>query len=279
MRTIALLLLPIAAGCVPVQEQSISLAADGLATRMGPLEQTGTKPKVLVLSELEPATIEELVPYRGKRVSTRTIWKPDRCARELTRRLVESRPDAILVCDREASATGSTAMPVFDPGLAFGVVFTSTTTFSTEVVGYAMRATRARLPFAYNLASGTVVERRDIAACGDILEGDVVTEIGGAPALPPVDRVTWALYPVLLQCSVNDEIPVVWVRAGVGKMQGSVRLIPPAAPHLAVADSIDTRYMPSIKPITKDGRTVWAMPDQAWAPPETEGWVSHGPIR
>lgn len=122
-----------------------------------------------------------------------------------------------------------------------------------------MRALPARLPLRYTPSNGMVVQILDSAAATGLLEGDALVSIGGAPAVPPREWPAWPLYERLLDSGPGDELEVEAVRPGTGRVTGKVRLLPPLAPHLSVADSIDVRAMPYVTEIARDGRLLWTM--------------------
>ena len=79
------------------------------------------------------------------------------CAREVTWQLIETRPDAIYVVPSRSEMTGMATSVFFNPFIP-GFTMTSSPTYQTTAVGYAMRALRVSLPFRRNLASGIVTD-------------------------------------------------------------------------------------------------------------------------
>lgn len=190
------------------------------------------------------------------------------------RHLLSSRPDAILVVTGRPEVAGVSNY-YFNNPFAPGWVSVASAEHRTEFVGYAMRAARASLPFTYNTVSGVVTTISDRPACPGLLEGDVLTLIDGAPALPPKAWPEWDLYPRMLQHSPGTEIPISWVRGGVGKMSGKARLGTPTWSHLHVANSVDLAGMPEINEVEQDGRRVWQL-DPHVSLMEQDYWAKFG---
>jgi hypothetical protein len=257
--------------CSTVGERPFSLPAETIAAQIGPLESTGLEPRIFLADAIEEVALSELAPYFGKHFAFAEPANETKCAREATRRLIESRPDAILVVPDRPEMTGVSTSYFANP-FAPGIVMVASANYRTSFVGYAMRAMRARLPFTYHTVTGIVTDIPDKAAAPDLLEGDVLTKIDGADALPPKSWPTWPFYARMLEHSPGDEIQLEWVRAGTGKMTGKARLAAPRSPHRAARDSIDTEWMPPIEQIDLDGRAAWRWTRSRWESDE-EGWV------
>ena len=167
----------------------------------------------------------------------------------------------------EASkVTGVQNHLVFTPYV--GMVSFATPTSSTAVVGYAMRAVRARLPFDHDLGTGMVLTIHDREAAPSLLEGDTITTVDGEPARPPKRWPEWTLYPRLLEHVPGREVLVEWIRPGTGRMQGTIRMLAPLSPHRLTSDSIDTRWMPPIEVASDGSRTTWRLRHTSWRPPD-----------
>ncbi|MBL8755996.1 MAG: hypothetical protein JNK15_22060 [Planctomycetes bacterium] len=263
-----LFLLALLAGCATPREYPISVPAETIGIQLGPAAATQSWPRVFVSGQVEDSALIELVPYVGKRMVLNGAASEVRCAQWACQRLIETRPDAVFAIPSSPQITGVSSSVFATP---FGTVPVTTVDQSTTFVAFAMRAMPAALPFTYNLVSGTVLDVVDKTAIkGGMLEGDTITKIDGADPLPPKDWPKWQYYSRILQHAPGDEVAIEWVRSGTGKMSGTVRLCAPRQPHLAVPDSIDVRFMPEIEEAEVDGRFVWRMASQPWAPYVTE---------
>jgi len=257
-------LLPLPA-CSVAEERRTSLAADAKAIELGPLPADLARPRFLLAADAEPTTLRELVPFQVVELVLTGSRSAESCAHFAIARLVNDRPDAILVFPEASKVTGVQNHLVFTPYV--GMVSFATPTSSTAVVGYAMRAVRARLPFEHDLVTGMVLTIHDRQAAPDLLEGDTITTVDGEPARPPKRWPEWTLYPRLLEHVPGSEVLVEWIRPGTGRMQGTMRMLAPLSPHRLASDSIDTRWMPPIE-VASDGlRTTWRLRHTNWRPP------------
>lgn len=253
--------------CAVREERRISLLAEPKALELGPLPNDLARPKFLLPDSAESAVLQELVPFQVLEMVLEGPRSAESCAHFAIDRLVRDRPDAILVYPEASKVTGVQNHLVYSPFV--GMVSFATPTSSTAVVGYAMRAARARLPFDHDLVTGMVLTIHDRAACADLLEGDTITAIAGEPARPPKRWPEWTLYPHLLALVPGGEVHVAWIRPGTGRMQATMRALPPRSPHRAAVDSIDTRWMPPIETTTDErGRVSWRLRHSNWRPPD-----------
>lgn len=262
------------AGCSTLRERPFSLPAETEATQLGPDTTTGRRPRIFLADAVDEGALVELAPYLGKQFSFGVPADEGRCARTAVHHLLESRPDAILVVPSRPEMTGVTTSFFANP-FAPGLVAMSNANYRTAFVGYAMRAMRARLPFAYNTVTGVVTNIPDNSATHGLLEGDVLTKIDGADALPPKAWPTWTLYARMLAHRPGDVVQLEWVRGGTGKMQGTATLANPKAPHRTSRDSIDTSWMPPVEEFKEDGRIIWRIARTQWDPDDA-GWIPEG---
>jgi hypothetical protein len=262
--TIAAAFLLLLASCQSMPPM-FTLPGEAAAQRLGPDPATKAWPRVFVASHTEESTLAELAPYCGRHLVFTNAYSEVSCVRDAAVSMIEAKPDAVLVLTSAPQISGvnsSFFVVPFYPGF----VPLTTTTTGTATTAYAMRALRARLPFAYAASTAIVMDVLDRGAVtGGLLEGDVLATIDGAPAIPPKDWPTWTFYARMLEHVPGDAVDVTWVRAGVGKMSGKAKLLPPLAPHLKVADSIDVTWMPPVD-VTElpDGRVEWWMSGRSW---------------
>ena len=171
--TLCLTLIASLAACAVRSERLVPLPSHALAVELGPLPAKLARPKFLLAADAESAVLQELVPYQSVELLLEGSRAPDSCAHFAIDRLITDRPDAILVYPEASKVTGVQNSVVYLPFT--GMVSFATPSSSTAVVGYAMRAARARLPFDHDLVTGMVMTIHDQAACADLLEGDTVT--------------------------------------------------------------------------------------------------------
>jgi hypothetical protein len=268
-RPIAALLLSVLVSlpaCSVANERRTSLPADPKAIELGPLPASLARPKFLLAADAEPAQLRELVPFQVVELVLHGARSAESCAHFAIARLVTDRPDAILVFPEASKVTGVQNHLVFAPYV--GMVSFATPTSNTAVVGYAMRAARARLPFEHDLVTGMVHAIHDSAAAPGLIEGDTITTIDGEPARPPKRWPEWTLYPRMLAHTPGSEVAVEWIRPGKGRMQGTMQMLEPLSPHLRATDSIDTRWMPPIEVESDGARTTWRLRHTNWRPPD-----------
>lgn len=252
-------------GCTTSNHKSFSLPADSVATSIGPQDETEMWPRVFLAATVDEAALEELAPFAGVVVALNgNNPGGQRCAAACVHHVIGHRPDAILVSPQAGEVTTSVAF-YSSPFVPMAFHFSNQTHVTTPVVAYAMRALRCRLPFAYNKNTGTVMDVQRDAVAGGLLEGDVLSTIDGAAALPPKDWPSWSLYVRLLSRSPGEQVPVEWVRAGVGKMSGTATLQMPRSPHLDFMDSVDVSFMPEVvEHLDENGRTTWRSSTRSW---------------
>ena len=250
-----ILFLTVVTSCVT--EKTVSLAADPFARRLGPMPEGKGRPKVFVAGIVPDETLVELAPYLSKEVEFPDQRSTVNCTRDTVARLVETRPDAILVVLSKPELAGVNST------FLFGAIL-STPAYKTTTIGYAMRAQRASFPIRWDWTTGMVRDVFDREAAGGIIEGDVVTVVDGCPGNPPKDWPTWSLFLRAVQYQPEAVVEVEWIRPGTGKMRGKLKLLPCRAPHLAQADSIDTTHMPEITSSEVDGVKTWRMHFDRW---------------
>lgn len=107
--------------------------------------------------------------------------------------------------------------------LGFGVSM-STPHYAHVVVGVLYRIGGAALPLACNDA-GMVVTVHDAARRSGVLEGDSLLSIAGKPVAFGEKWIRSAHHEVLLHAKPGDEVELVWVRPGTGRMAGVVSLL------------------------------------------------------
>jgi hypothetical protein len=188
--TVALALL---ASCSSVTVRPFSLPAEVVALQIDPQPAIKITPQLFLVDAIDEPALSELAPYSGVIVTIQADADEARCAREAMRQLLETRPDAVLVVPGRPEMAGVSTSYFANP-FAPGSLSVTEGHHRTPFVAYAMRAMRAKVPFQYSLVTGVVTDVRDLDASPNLLEGDVLVTIDGAPATPPKAWPEWTLY-------------------------------------------------------------------------------------
>lgn len=128
------------------------------------------------------------------------------------------RPDLIVFRDQGSAYAGSMTQY-----LGFGMAM-STPVSRPQAVGYCMRLAPCIVGYVPD-STGMIVGLSDTAREAGMQEGDKVLSINGhAVEAPPGGMAPW--HAESLQMKVGDEVDVVWIRPGAGRMQGKVKMQP-----------------------------------------------------
>lgn len=207
----------VAACAAPPQIQQ--LPAYGIA--LGLVDADAPRPPKLFVKGVTPeAVFDDLVPYaqvEGMRNMANT-WQS--AATALAERLIRVMPDAFCYVEGKPEVAG-----VVTTHVGFGVSTGSTVQFA-PVTMQALRAAPSRMPFELHPETDVVVVVRDKAAVGAMTEGDTLTSVGGWSVLGPEPYAQSVLARRRLELQPGDKLEIEWVRSGVGKMSGSVQMLP-----------------------------------------------------
>ena len=264
MRVLALaLLLP---ACAVIREDHRPLEGESTAITIGPQDGNAGRPKFFMGDTVAQEALSELAPYHGLEMVLNGHRSPEKCAHFVIERLIDSRPDAILVFPGATKVTGVNNHFVFVP-YAGWFTFASASS-QTGVVGFALRATRCRLPFEIDRNSGFVRSIFDSASAPGLIEGDTITKLSGCDARLPQDWPTWSFYSTWLNLKPGDTIDIEWIRPSKGKMTGTAMMLPPLRVHIEEPDGIETKWMrPLIETTHEDGRVTWELNGDNWTDP------------
>jgi hypothetical protein len=214
-------------------------------------------PKVYLEDQMPDSVFEELVPFewlsRSKEVHTSIPY----VLRFDLEELISDMPDAVSYAQGQPRVAGVVTQPV-----GFGV----SSGYPVHSIPYRVTAYRecaSIMPISYARDTGMVLAVRDAAAAGGIQEGDFLVQIGGVDAVFK-SFVAWAQSPLQvlrLTWKAGDSVSVAYIRPGVGRIEGAIKVVPSACSYRAIADSLDLK-MGRIKMRTKsNGQVVWYFPD------------------
>lgn len=261
MRHYVLLVITALTACTATKPwPEIPLPGRVAADALGPHQETKLWPRVFVSDAVKEEALVDLAPFAA-RSGVYSGFNQEFATQAAVRQVIEFRPDVILVSLGQPKVTGVSTTLVPWPSPFMPLLPINSTQGATPATAFAMRAMPVRLPFRYNVNTGTVLDvpMRE-AVEGGLLEGDTLTTIDGASAIPPKRWAEWEYYARMLARKPGDTVPLEWVRAGVGKMRGTVRLDAAEQPFLDAADSIDVSYMPEVREeVDPNGRPTWRM--------------------
>jgi hypothetical protein len=138
-------------------------------------------------------------------------------AEHIARKSMETlRPDVIIFYTGQTEYMGS----IYSGGLYGGF---SLPMYARNIVGVCFRLPRARTGVRLD-EKGMVTSLAAHAVDAGLLEGDTLISIGGRSVTPK--DFNSPHYFSLLNASEGDEVDVVWIRPGTGRMSGKIRLGP-----------------------------------------------------
>jgi hypothetical protein len=216
-------------GCaVPAPIQELPAAAQAMA--MAEPDRV-VSPKFFTSTQSIAGCTDELVPYaqlEGGRGGE--VWW-GRGAEALARRLIAVMPDAFLYSEGASQVAG-----VVTTHVGFGVSSGSAIMVVPTKL-QALRAARSRVPFEMHPQTSIVLSIRDKAAVGALTEGDTVVSIGGWSPVGTVPYEQSNLASQRLALLPGEELEIEWVRSGVGKMTGKVKMLPTDGAHRAISSA------------------------------------------
>lgn len=183
-------------------------------------QRTGSRAVLVTpVSQYDESSLPEFVPYciLFHTSSGRTRAK---AIRQLWHRADELGADLVWASEREMINVGA-----FSTYLGFGI--TKHTPSSKSVV----RATLFRRPPG-RLGLGTDEEGMVVLIDGDgprdagLLEGDRILSVDGALWSKPGDTLRAPRFARLSTAKPGDQLKLVWIRPGVGRMEGDLEVVP-----------------------------------------------------
>lgn len=217
---VAALLLVVGAGCATPKFKP--LPAFDSAKDMPALAE----PRCYYVEETDVAAMPQLVPFAtvdwawGQYYSKKSAVN---AALKVVRK--QTTPDVVMFAEAGTSYAGSTssasAVPLSGGG-AVAVGF-SQPIYVNNIVGICCRLAPVSLGIRWN-DSGMVNEMRESAKSSGMLEGDTIVSIDGAAVTFGAKWLNSPHYVRLMKHKVGDEVPVIWIRPGTGRMEGKLRL-------------------------------------------------------
>lgn len=119
--------------------------------------------------------------------------------------------------------------------------FSGNTAFSSNQYAIAMstccyRLSPVRLGFWFD-EDGMVVAINAETRNSGLLEGDTVVSVAGSPVLKRDGFLRSPHYRKVIKMKPGDEVTVVWIRPGTGRMEGKVTCLPNPPTHLELPDA------------------------------------------
>jgi len=221
---LALLLALASCATVPINR----LPAYERAVSIAPVGET----RVLFRDETSPTALPSMVPY----ATVSMDFGSDRmyAAREIAKCAKDLRPDVILLGDGGTHYAGSVGFgsSSWGYGGAFASGF-SAPVYVQRMVGACYRLLPVRLGIRWD-DTGMVTELTDTARASGILEGDRIVSIYGCQVMFGRDAPKGGYDQSLFDAHPGDEVPLVWIRPGTGRMEGKAVLQPNPPDHLAL---------------------------------------------
>lgn len=195
-----------------------------------------SKTKCVEASSLDIAALPALVPYAL--LSAQSDFGTVDTAKAMISNLSKlgQPPDLLMLQVTGRAYTGS----VYSGGLSGGF---SIPMYQNTTSAIAYRTAPARLGIQWD-ASGMVIGLDEAAKPCGILEGDRIVSFAGSPVSLGEEWAQSAHYVKVLDLKPGDEIEIVWIRPGTGRMSGKAKLIPNTSmpPNLPCLD-LETRPM------------------------------------
>lgn len=226
MKLLPILLLSLLASCV--QSRVTRLSAYSAATALGGPEI----PLVFYATEIDRTQLPAAVP-----IATVVVWcsdqiRLDSLVSHAAKDAAKLRADFILVGDQASFRTGTAVHSV-----GYGSAFAHAT-YGTSVNATAYRVAPAKMGFGTD-TSGMInaISNKSLLAAG-LLEGDTLVSINGVPASLDVRS---RHYPMALALEPGDDIAIVWIRPGTGRMTGTGQALENPPTHLAMQVSFEPK--------------------------------------
>lgn len=234
MRTAQVLLIALIAGstgCVVIHEQK--LPAYDLATKTA----CAARPRLFFAEQVDPQMLPVLCPFLSLEASSRDFAN-ESIKRDLWEKAVEYKADVIVTYDAGPQYAGSIATY-----WGFGIS-TSQPLYAYTVRAICYRICPARLGVQTDESGMVTViaPESDLRKAG-LLEGDKLLSINGM-GFTPGPAITSAHWIQLLKLQVGDEVNLVWIRPGAGRMEGIVKAYPNGPMPIPLADSLEWKDPP-----------------------------------
>lgn len=219
-------ILPLLTGCVYLSVGARLPAYDEAMEIGGP-----ERPKLFYADSVDIDSLPTLVPYITISGSaTNAHVSKDLIAFKIWRRSVEFEPDVLMVMDGGSEYAGSISAQLS------GGIAVSSPIYARILHGICYRIAPARLGFVTdtNKMVLTIDGETDLRAAG-LLEGDTILSVDGTSYSLEPQSGFWAR---ALTFKPGDEVKLIWIRPGTGRMEGVATCIPNSSTHLDVSDSV-----------------------------------------
>lgn len=129
-------------------------------------------------------------------------------------------PDFMLYANRGVANVGTVTQHV-----GFGI-YSSSPVYRPQGTVWCCRLAPSSIGMAYD-ANQMVTEVEDWARSSGIQEGDTLISLAGATVKPPNQERVAAWATKRLQVLPGDDVRAIWIRPGVGRMEGAIKAVPP----------------------------------------------------
>ena len=251
---IALILSVLLSGCASAP-QIQPLPARDAAVQIGKPDEP-RMPKLFLEDPSNQHVLDELVPY--EQVLSNRMDSAVYVLSFRLEQLIWHMPDAVTYSEGQEQVVG-----VVSQHVGFGV----STGHAIKAVPYrvvAFREAGAVLPVSFALSTGTVMSVGDPQAAGGIKEGDILVQVAGFGVIEPSFQ-SWMrsmLHVSRLGWRAGDEVEAEWIRPGVGKIQGRLRLLANPCTYRSAQDWVQLDMGRVQSSQRADGRRGWYFPDR-----------------
>ena len=213
-------------GCIGVEIQK--LPAYDLALQMGGPE----RPKLFYAESVSQESLPPFTPYATIICWGNKVKEP--LARRAWTEAAKLKADVVIVTDAGMVHAGSV-----NTYWGFGVS-TSQPVYNHVIHGVCYRLNPARIGFQTD-KSGMVITidpESNLRAAG-MLEGDTLLSINGVAYVADENAHLSAHFLTLLNLTPDEEVALVWIRPGTGRMEAKAKCYANDPRHLTLPDSIE----------------------------------------
>lgn len=240
-----LLCLLLLTSCISVKVQK--LPAYNIAINMESLD----RPKLFYGNTVDKNVMPSMVPYAIINCIAKSTIDTEYMTRRVWTKAAEVKADVVFL---------SNVMPAYAGTLhtnyGFGIA-TSQPVYHQQLVGVCFRICPGGLGLSTDMKGMIIVikENSKLKQIG-LLEGDRLLSINNVPLRPIENRdpVFDEYYSELLKLKPGDEVKLVWIRPGVGRMDGTTKMLQNKEMDLNLPDAIPWEPPPKEEEEPDDGR-------------------------
>lgn len=183
-----------------------------------------------VNSEVGVDELPALIPFAvvATQGSDRSV-----CMRSVAHSCLEMHPDLVYMGDASSVYAGSVTSVAAGGGIATAV---SSPYYEIVLNAGCYRLSPVRLGFSSD-TDGMVVALEDSARKSGMQEGDHLVSIDGAPVDKGANTLKSPHYRKMLKMKPGQEVTLVWIRPGTGRMEGKIVCLANPPKHIALPDA------------------------------------------